>query len=180
MPAKIPESKRVGQSRRMNCGIMATCVAYRNNRDADFLFEDGSVAIKKAWCNFIGGRITPQTGKTTVQRVLEKQRVGQSRMMQCGLMATCTAYHDYRHADFRFENGTTTENKSWFRFMENTLQPPAMTTEDYAKVRVGQSRKMANGYTATCIAYRGSKNADFRFENGIVVTDRAWGEVSHD
>ena len=40
--------KYIGQTRTMKCGLKATIIAYRNNKDIDVRFEDGS--IKESTC----------------------------------------------------------------------------------------------------------------------------------
>jgi len=44
--------------------------------------------------------------------------------------------------------------------------------------RTGETRQMNNGMIATIIAYRNSESMDIQFENGAIVTDRAYGDYA--
>lgn len=51
-----------------------------------------------------------------------------------------------------------------------------MTLEEARSLKLGQSKVMRNGHTATCTAYRGARDADFTFEDGSVTTGKAWAQ----
>ena len=59
-PNHTPEAKklsRTGEEKRMNCGIMATIVAYRNAEDMDVQFEDGTIRKGVTYFNFQNGNV---------------------------------------------------------------------------------------------------------------------------
>ncbi len=41
----------------MNCGMEATCIAYRGTHDIDVQFEDGTIVEHKSKVSFVRGQI---------------------------------------------------------------------------------------------------------------------------
>ena len=40
--------------------------------------------------------------------------------------------------------------------------------------RIGESRKMSNGQTATIVAYRGATDMDVKFDDGTIATNKTY------
>ena len=50
-------SSCLGETRIMNCGMEATCIAYRGTHDIDVQFEDGTIVEHKSKVSFVRGQI---------------------------------------------------------------------------------------------------------------------------
>lgn len=84
MVAKID---RVGETRVMNCGMEATIIRYGKYSDIDIRFEDGKVVVHKKYDQFKKGEIANPNMKVSA-----KNRLGETRMMNCGMKATIIRY----------------------------------------------------------------------------------------
>lgn len=84
MVAKID---RVGETRVMNCGMKATIIRYGGYNDIDVRFEDGKVVVHKAYDKFKKGSIAHPNIKAFAEA-----RLGETRMMNCGMEATIIRY----------------------------------------------------------------------------------------
>ena len=73
MAAKID---RLGETRRMSCGMKATIIRYNNAHDIDVRFEDGAVVEHKEYSKFKKGGIANPNFNP---------RLGETRMVNCGM-----------------------------------------------------------------------------------------------
>ena len=156
---------RLGEIRMMNCGMRATIIRYREYADIDVRFEDGTVVVHKQYNQFKrGGIANPNT------KVSAKDRLGETRMMNCGMEATIIRYGKYRDIDVRFEDGTVAKNKAYGKFKKGAIANPNIKTE----ARLGETRMMNCGTEATIIRYGNAGDIDVRFEDGEVVVHKAY------
>ena len=106
-------------------------------------------------------------------------RLGETRMMNCGMKATIIRYGKAIDIDVRFEDGTVVKHKSYGKFQKGEIANPNMKAS-----RLGKTRMMNCGMEATIIRYNTAKDIDIRFEDGTVVEHRTYnsfknGEISH-
>ena len=108
----IDKSKRIGTTVKMNCGMKATVIEYRNHKDIDIQFEDGTVIKKRQWDEFQNGSIQNPNFMNALNKgnslVLgkTKSRIGTSKVMNCGLKATITNYRNANDIDVTFDTPT--------------------------------------------------------------------------
>lgn len=160
---------RIGMSHMQKCGMNLTCIAYRGVRDCDFQFEDGHVVTHRSWQNFKVGSIARHTADEKTA-----QKIGQTKMQDCGMNATCITYRTYQDCDFRFEDGKAVEHVPWIKFERGQL--PYDQRRSFETERVGQSRIQKCGMKLTCTAYRSATDCDFQFEDGRRMQHRTWKE----
>ena len=156
-------NSRLGKTRVMKCGMEATIIRYGNARDIDVRFKDGAVVEHKIYGDFKNGYIAhPNT----------KDRLGETRMMNCGMEATIIQYENAGDIDIRFEDGTVTKHKTYYTFKKGQIANPNIkaSTED----RLGETRMMNCGMEATIIRYGGYNDIDVHFEDGAVVEHRQY------
>ena len=158
---------RLGETRMMNCGMEATIIRYGGVRDIDVCFKDGTVAEHKVYNAFEKGNIAHPS--TTA-----KARLGETRMMNCGMEATIIRYGKYIDIDVRFEDGTVVKHKSYGKFKKGEIANPNIKT--FTEVRLGETRMMNCGIEATIIRYGRCDDIDVRFEDGAVAKNKAYGE----
>ena len=151
----------IGEKRMMNCGLEATIIRYGSNRDIDVQFEDGQVVYHKLYSSFKKGEIAPPIDpRKTV-------RIGEKRMMNCGLEATIIRYGGCNDIDVQFEDGQVVYHRKYGQFKIGTIAPPMIE-------RIGEKRMMKCGLEATIIRYGSSMDIDVKFEDGQVVYKRTY------
>ena len=167
------KTDRLGETRMMNCGMEATIIRYGGATDIDVRFEDGAVAKNKAYGEFKKGGIAHPS--TTAEG-----RLGETRMMNCGMEATIIRYGGYNDIDIRFEDGAIAKCKEYNRFRKGGIAHPSTTAEG----RLGETRMMSCDMEATIIRYGGATDVDVRFEDGKVVEHKTYrafkkGYIAH-
>ena len=161
---KVSAEARLGETRMMNCGMKATIIRYGKCSDIDVRFEDGAVVEHKTYKAFKKGEIANQNIKAS--------RLGETRMMKCGMKAAIIRYGGYNDIDVRFEDGKVVVHKAYDKFKKGSIAHP--NTKVSAKDRLGETRMMNCGMEATIIRYGGCKDIDVRFEDGKVAVHKAY------
>ena len=167
---------RVGETRVMKCGMKATIIRYGGATDIDVRFEDGAVAKNKAYGEFKRSNIAHPS--TTAEG-----RLGETRMMSCGMKATIIRYENADDINIYFEDGKVVEHKTYRAFKKGYIAH--QNTNVSAEARLGETRKMSCGMEATIIRYEGATDIDVRFEDGTVVKHGVYGnfkkgEIAHE
>ena len=158
---------RLGETRMMNCSMEATIIRYKNNKDIDIRFEDGTTMEHRKYEEFKNGIITHPSMKTK-----SKGRLGETRMMNCGMETTVIRYGRCDDIDVRFEDGAIVEHKTYDSFKNGKIANPNIKAS--VKGRLGETRMMNCGMKATIIRYGKYADIDVRFEDGTVVEHRGY------
>ena len=158
------KTDRLGETRMMNCGMEATIIRYGTCANIDVRFEDGTVAVHKTYNAFKKGEIANQNIKAS--------RLGETRMMNCGMEATIIRYGKAIDIDVRFEDGTIAKCKGYEEFKKGGIAHPSTVAEN----RLGETRMMNCGMEATIIRYNGVHDIDVRFEDGTVVEHKSYSK----
>ena len=158
---------RVGETRVMKCGMKATIIRYGGATDIDVRFEDGAVAKNKAYGEFKRSNIAHPS--TTAEG-----RLGETRMMSCGMKATIIRYENADDINICFEDGKVVEHKTYRAFKKGYIAH--QNTNVSAEARLGETRKMSCGMEATIIRYENAMDIDVRFEDEAVVEHRLYRE----
>ena len=161
------KASRLGETRMMNCGMKATIIRYGACMDIDVRFEDGGVGEHKRYGEFKKGRIANTNIKAS--------RLGETRMMKCGMEAAIIRYGKYTDIDVRFEDGAVAVHKTYKTFKNGNIANPNFKIS--AEDRLGETRMMKCGMEATIIRYRNNVDIDVRFEDGKVVEHREYGNL---
>lgn len=155
----------LGETRMMNCGMEATIIRYGGYKDIDVRFEDGTVIEHRQYNQFERGNIANPNFKAS--------RLGETRMMKCGMKATIIRYGKYTDIDVRFEDGTIIEHRQYIQFKKGGIANPNFKAS--AENCLGETRMMNCGMEATIIRYNTGKDIDVRFEDETVVEHRGYG-----
>ena len=149
---------RVGEVNRVNNGMLMRVIAYRSYDSIDVQFENGIVVNNKSYYDF----------KRGVIGLPRRDRTGEVRRANNGMLMKVIAYRSVQDIDIQFENGSIAYNKSYDNFKKGKI--------DYPKVneRVGEVVKANNGMLMEIVAYRSSKDIDIRFEDGTLVCNKAY------
>ena len=156
---------RLGETRMMNCGMKATIIRYENADDINICFEDGKVVEHKTYRAFKKGYIAHQNTNVPVEA-----RLGETRMMNCGMEATITRYENNMDIDVRFEDGTVAKRKAYSAFKKGSIVNQNFNS------RLNEAKMMNCGMKATIIRYGRYTDIDVRFEDGTVMKHRGYGD----
>ena len=158
---------RVGETRIMNCGMEATIIRYGGATDIDVRFEDRAIAKRKGYREFKKGKIANPNIKTSAE-----DRLGETRMMNCGMKATIIRYGKYSDIDICFEDGKVVEHKAYDTFKKGSITNPNIKVS--AENCLGKTRMMNCGMEATIIRYGRYDDIDVCFKDGAIVEHRKY------
>ncbi len=166
--------ERVGEKRKANNGMWMTIIAYRNNKDIDVEFEDGSIISHKSYQSFKNGEIA---------RFSNYNRSGEQNISKQGFKMTIARYGSSKDIDIQFEDGFTVYNRCYRDFKMGTVSHPAKNPRTKFS-RVGETNTNNLGYKMTIIAYRKTSDIDIQFEDGTTVHNRSYydflkGSIRH-
>ena len=166
------KNQNLGMTARQNCGMAATCIAYRDHNDIDVQFEDGTIVKKKSKTAFLKGLIK---NPVLYEKEQKKKTIGQTLVMANGMRATCIDYRKSHDIDVQFDDGVIVKHVQKSHFVRGSVKHPDMNPTSLKCSCVGLTLKMNNGMTATCIEYRNCTDIDVRFEDGAIVTHKRKG-----
>lgn len=165
---KNAEFNIVGMRKQMKCGEYATCIAYRNNKDIDVKFDDGSIRYHELKSSFVHGDLT---NLNSASRFSMK---GVIIDMNCGQKATCIEDRGVYDIDIQFEDGVVTiTSRSAFR--KGSVTNPEIGRGAAVRRKynfVGLEKYMNCGYKCKIIEYFDTKNITVQFEDGAIVKHR--------
>ena len=172
---KASAENRFGETKVMNCGMEATIIRYNTSKDIDVRFEDGAIATCKDYKMFRKGGIAHPS--TTAEG-----RLGETRMMSCGMKATIIRYENADDINICFKDGKVIEHKTYRAFKKGYIAHTS--TKVSAEDRLGETRMMNCGMEAAIVRYNGVHDIDVRFEDGAVVEHKGYsalknGKISH-
>ena len=99
-------------------------------------------------------------------------RLGETRMMKCGMEAIIIRYRKAIDIDVRFEDGTVVKRKTYSAFKKGSISNPNIKAS--AETCLGETRMMNCGMKATIIRYGKYSDIDICFEDGKVVEHKAY------
>ena len=164
---------RVGEKRIMNCGLEAEIIAYRNALDMDVRMSDGRIVKGCQYNAFKHGAISGLGARSNNFMTLKNnqvKRIGEERMMNCGLEAEIIAYRNAGNMDVRLSDGRIVRGCSYNAFKRSAINGLGVRNVSIwtSKKRIGEKRVMNNGLEAEIIAYRGYEDIDIRFTDGTI------------
>jgi hypothetical protein len=159
----VVKKNRIGERNQANNGQMMTIIAYRNNKDLDVEFEDGTIVTNKDYACFREGRIKNPN--------LVKQVVGKKSMSNQGQEMECIAFRSYMDIDVRFEDGTIVKNRQYTHFIEGGIKNP-----NFCKTHIGERRKNKSDLWMTIIYIENMSNITVQFDDGEIITNKKYSE----
>ena len=99
-------------------------------------------------------------------------RLGETRMMNCGMEATIIRYGNNKDIDVRFKDGTVVKHKAYNAFEKGNIANTNIKAS--AENCLGETRLMNCGMEATIIRYENNRDIDVRFEDGAVAKHKLY------
>lgn len=141
-------------------------VAYRNRKDIDVQFSNGTVAEHKAYTDFCKCTISPPGAS----------HVGEKNVAKCGLEMEIIAYRNAKDIDILFSDGKVAAHRSYFSFVNGRVM--------YPTDRIGKKGIANCGLPMEIMVYREAGDIDVRFLDGEVAVHCKYnnflnGKVTH-
>lgn len=120
-----------------------------------------------------------------METTAKKDRIGETRMMNCGMKATIVEYYNAHNIDVQFEDNRVRRHVAWKTFVRGTIAHPDKAPVLNGQSRVGEIKQMNNGLNAKIIKYRGCNDIDVKFEvDGAIVKSKSYkdfknGTIAH-
>lgn len=170
---------RVGERRKMNNGLYATVIKYRNSKDIDVQFDDGVVVRHKYYHTYLHGSV----GHPNISNH-KKSYVGVTRVMNNGMLATVIRSDGSQDVDIQFEDGIVLEHREISSFMRGEVAHPNVKTKNsifkrLKSERLGLSKTMNCGSVGTIIRYGRSDDIDVKFSDGYVAEHRTYTQFQN-
>ena len=166
----LPPKTHIGEKRMMNCGMIAEIICLRRKDDIDVQFEDGQITEHKHYSAFQSGMIAPPIMPKN------KSRLGEKRMMNCGMIAQIIRYGKSNDIDLSFEDGQIVYHKAYGDFLNGKIAPPV---DPRKTIHIGEKRVMNCGLIAEIVDYPGYDNISVRFEDGYEAHKRTYNEYKN-
>ena len=160
----------IGEKKISNQGELMTIIGFRNHKNIDVQFEDGTIVKSKAYSAFKNGQI----GNPNHYR---NERMGLKKQMNNGMSCTITDYINSQNITVTFEDGTVVNNRQYSDFVLGRISHPNISSQSiqakkqirqFASRRIGQTAKHKNGERMEIIAYRNAMDIDVQFETGKI------------
>lgn len=164
-----------------------TIIAFRKYNDLDVRFDDGFIAEHKSYNNFISDSILNKNfaEHPSGLRILtvKNERLGQKSKAKNGQMMTIIAYRGHNDVDIQFEDGVIVTRVSYSNFLIGNVRNPytfnvSGKNNPRWNDRTGETAVASNGQKMTIIRYGGIKDIDIQFEDGTIVTGKAYNNFS--
>ena len=161
-----PQEDRTNEESTGKNGMRMKIVAYRNSKDVDVEFEDGTLVEHKSYLHFKEGYIGyPQP-----------DHVGEEMVASNGLKMKIINYHSSSNVDIEFEDGVIVTGKYYQNFKAGSIT--------YPQDRLYDEGMANNGMKMRIVSYRNSTDIDIEFEDGTIVKNKGYkefkrGQIGH-
>lgn len=182
MPNELLRQCKVGEQVMATNGQMMTLIAYRNMFDIDIQFEDGTIRQHCFYQAFTKGEVSnPNTICTGPNNILTRaarpNRLGEKRMMNCGIEAEIIVYRSAHNIDIRFTDGQVKTGLNYCQFKAGAVRHPIIGCKPYNQdaliqrmhsIRnkwIGYKRTTDKGHLLEIIAYKDHLHVLVRVDN---------------
>ncbi len=179
-PYQKPVQDKTGTRGVGRNGMGMTIIAYRNTRDIDVQFDDGTIVEHKAYNNFRAGYIQHpgQSKNQSAAKTKIKQnaanRVGEQIVNTItGELMTLVAYHHAMSVDIMFPDGTIV-NRHYNVFKSGNVKKTAIPKQEWDKT--GMETYSGAGIRMKVIKYVTANDITVEFEDGTVVENVPFGQ----
>lgn len=118
---------RIGETKIANNGMKMTIVEYRNCRDIDVLFEDGTengtLVQHRYYYHFKSGTIG-YPGVNTLNQRYKQKCIGETNIANNGMEMKIVGYRDATDIDVEFADGTIVNHVNYGAFRQGAVRCP--------------------------------------------------------
>lgn len=171
-------NRKVGQINLMSNGLKAEIIEYINANNITVRFEDGSIVYNRRYAHFLSGSISNNSADYSSRK---NSCLGETRMMKCGLQATCIEYINAANITVKFEDGEIVKNKHKNAFYDGAILHPKVNKSYYCNnvnKYINVRKQMNCGDFCTIIEYKSSDDITVKFDNGEVIKNRTLNQFN--
>lgn len=109
-------------------------------------------------------------------------RIGEEKLMNCGLVCKIIKYNNFHDIDVEFEDGVIYKKKDYDDFKKNKIFRPDISIikeNKFIETRVGERNLMNCGMYAEIIKYESCYNIDVLFNDGEIINKRSYNEFKN-
>ena len=165
---------RKGERKLMKCGLWAEIIEYRGCKDIDVKFDNGIIIYNRRYDLFKNKNLTPDS-----RYFVKNNRVGEKRIMKCGLEAKIVEYKSNNNITVEFVDGAIAYGKKYEAFTKGAIGYP----KDWAKKYIGSRKLMNCGLWAEIIDYKSYRNITVKLEDGTdsghIEYNRSYKDFEH-
>lgn len=114
---KSLKEERLYKTNTMKDGYICTVVEYNGANDITVQYEDGKKISNRLYRDFENGSIRKYNYEEN-----NDSRIGETRMMNCGVNATIIEYRNYNDIDIMFEDGSYAYHRNYGKFKDGGIQ----------------------------------------------------------
>lgn len=103
----------IGITKTMQDGYSCKVIGNNGKTRVIIQYEDGTIKTHRSLKNFINGILKKNT--------INKEHIGETNMMNCGMKCTIINYRNYHDIDVQFEDGNIVNNKSYGWFLKGKI-----------------------------------------------------------
>jgi len=111
------KNKRLNQREKMNCNKYCTIIEYYNANDITVKFDNGKILKHKTYNSFKKGEI-----KEIPNKEQSSNRLGEKKIMNCGMKATIIKYNNSKDITVKFTDGYVSKNREYKEFIKGKIQ----------------------------------------------------------
>ncbi len=167
---------RIGERRRMNCGVYATIIRYRNADNITVKFDDSDEEMETTYQHFRNGTLA-----RTRSNDYQSKYVGMIKELNSGEVVEVVSYVNSKNIDVKFQDGTIREGVSLESVLTGWLSkvPADLILEDLHKSRIGERKKQHCGEYCTVVDYVCGNNITVKFDDGTQRSNVRYSEFKH-
>lgn len=113
--------ERIGETRLMSSGLEGTIIGYISNKDVDVRMSDGRIVRGCTYCNFRRGLVSGKGYGSGAEVTRKTSRIGEKRMMRCGLEAEIVAYRSHKDMDVMLSDGRLLTGCAYCNFQSGRI-----------------------------------------------------------
>ena len=149
---------RTGETANASNGMTMTITKYRNAKDIDVRFEDGTERKHVSYEKF-------KTGHIAYEQKEKQNLIGRKVTNADGLVMECIAYES-RRVNVRFEDGSIRNNVEYNNFLNGRVPHPSKARP--RKSHINEHTVNKQGLRMTLIRWHGRDDVDIQFEDGTI------------
>lgn len=158
---------RTGEKSISNSGEVMEIIHYRNSRDLDVRFSDGTIVEHREYKDFKKGHIAyPGKGSNSF-----RDKKGECSINNDGEEMTIIYYRNANDIDVEFPDGSIAKHKRYSNFKKGSVAHPNRPANCF-KDRTGEKSISHTGGEMQIISYRNNQDLDVRFSDGVIVKHR--------
>lgn len=182
MERSSKKEERLGVCKQMNCGEFATIIDYKNANHMRVKFDNGIIIENVTWSSFQKKEVRYNGAKKPKTIEQAKNRLGEKRLMHCGVEAEIIEYKNSLNVTIRFTDGSIKKCR-YKEFVAGEVQCPSVNKKHRASAlrskrlkdkRLHLRAMMNCGMECEIIEYHGTKgkNIVVQFDDGIILKAR--------